>query len=166
MSATKPWALGKAWALSILAIVALGGGACSKQDEHAHASEGHGHQPKNGGQLLEVGKHQFNIEVLVDAPKGKVTAWILDAHAEDYVRVAAPTLRMSAAIGPATKEIQLAAVANAASGEKVGDTSQFEGSADWLKSNAPFNGTFHDVTIRGVAFGNVTFQHGKPSTAQ
>ena len=169
MSATstmKSWGMVEAGALSILAAMALMGPACKKHDDHAHATEGHGHQPKNGGQLVEVGKHQFNIEVLVDAPKGKVTAWILDAHAEDYVRIAAPELRMSAAIGPATQEVKLVAMANTASGEKVGDTSQFEGSADWLKSNASFHGTFHDVTLRGMAFGNVVFQYGKPSPAK
>ena len=166
MSAVKSWVMAEAGALGILAAMALMGPACSKHDDPGHAPGGHGHQPKNGGQLVEVGRHQFNIEVLVDAPKGKVTAWILDAHAEDYVRIAAPTLRMSALVGPATQELNLAAVANAASGEKAGDTSQFEGAADWLKSGTPFTGTFHDVTIRGVAFGNVTFQHGKPSPAK
>ena len=120
-----------AWvAIALIPWLAPG---CGKHDDHAPASSGHAHQPKNGGQLLEVGKHQFNIEVLVDASKGKVTAWILDA---------------------------LAAVANPASGEKVGDTSQFEGAADWLKSTPAFSGTFHDVTIRGASFGNVPFQHG------
>lgn len=139
---------------------------CGKHDGHAPDPSGHAHQAKNGGQLLEVGKHQFNIEVLVDAAKGKVTAWILDAHAEDYVRIPAPTLRLSAVAGGQQHEVTLAAVANPASGEKVGDTSQFEGVAEWLKSTPAFSGTFHDVAIRGAGFGNVTFQHGPSPKAR
>ena len=147
-----------AWAA--LALVPWLAPGCGKHDDHAPASSGHAHQPQNGGQLLEVGKHQFNIEVLVDASKGKVTAWILDAHAEDYVRIPAPALRLSAVAGGQPLEVTLAAVANPASGERVGDTSQFEGAAEWLKTTPAFSGTFHDVSIRGAAFGNVPFQHG------
>lgn len=165
-SALKSWGMAEAGALSILAAMALMGPACSKHDDHAHSAESHGHQPKNGGQLVEVGRHQYNIEVLVDAPKGKVTAWFLDAHAEDYVRIPAPSLRMTANVGNESKEVVLAAVANPASGEKVGDTSQFEGAADWLKNLPSFSGTFQDVSIRGTAFGNVTFRHGAPSHAK
>lgn len=152
--------------LLALALSALLAPGCGKHDDHAHESSGHGHQPKNGGQLVEVGKHQFNIEVLVDAPKGKITAWILDAHAEDYVRIAAPALRLVASSPSGNQELPLAAVGNPASGEKVGDTSQFEASADWIRSTPAFTGTFQDVAIRGASFGNVTFQHGKPAQAK
>jgi len=152
------------WAsFALCTLLAVG---CTKHEDHAQESPGHAHQPKNGGQLVEVGRHQYNIEVLVDAPKGKVTAWFLDAHAEDYVRIPAPSLRMTANVGNEPKEVVLAAVANPASGEKVGDTSQFEGAADWLKNLPAFSAAFQDVSIRGTSFGHVTFRHGAPSQAK
>lgn len=149
----------RSWALGTLVSIGLWASGCSK-DEHGHADShgGHGHEPKNGGQLIEVGKHQFNLEVLVDSASGKLTTWVLDAHAEGYVRIEAPQLQIKADAGGGEQLLILGAVANAASGEKVGDTSQFEGSAEWVKSAKGFKGRFVDVRIRGQAFGDVAFE--------
>lgn len=166
MSACKHWFAVEAVSVAALVAVALLASSCTRHEDHAETPGGHAHQPKNGGQLVEVGKHQFNVEVLVDAPKGKVTAWILDAHAEDYVRIDAPALRMTAQVGNTQHEVSLDAVPNAASGEKVGDTSQFEGSAEWLKSAPAFSATFQGLAIRGTTFDAVAFQHGKAAPAK
>ena len=48
-------------------------------------------------------------------------------------------------------------VANAATGEKVGATSQFEATADWLKTTATFDGVITSLTIRDNAFKGVAF---------
>ena len=151
----------RAWALALVAGLSLWNVGCSKDDDHDHAGHaggGHAHQAKNGGQLVEVGKHQFNFELLPDAKAGKLTAWVLDAHAESYVRIAAPTLQVKATVDGQEKVLVLAAVANAASGEKVGETSQFEGSAEWLKTANGFSGKILGVTLGGQNFGDVAFE--------
>lgn len=147
--------------MGLAAAAALGMAGCRKDDhdDHATGGHGHGHEPKNGGQLVEIGKHQFNFELLADANAGKLTLWVLDAHAEDYVRIPAPTLTVKASVDGGEKLVVLNAVANAASGEKVGDTSQFEGSADWLKGAKGFSGTVQAVTLRGQSFGDVAFTY-------
>lgn len=150
----------RVWALGLVAGMSLWSVGCSKEEDHAHAAHagGHSHEPKNGGQLVEVGKHQFNFEILTDAAAGKMTAWVLDAHAEGYVRIPAPSLQVQAKVDGQDKVLVLAAVANAASGEKVGDTSQFEGTAEWLKTAKGFSGKIVGVTLGGQNFGDVAFE--------
>ncbi len=148
--------------LTVLAVAAAGWLAGCKENadhDHDHGGGGHAHEPKNGGMLVEVGTHQFNLEVLPDPAAGKMTVWILDAHAEDYVRIPAPSLEVKATVGGAAKMVTLAAVANAASGETVGNTSQFEGSADWLKGIGSFSGVVGSVTLGGKNFGDVAFEY-------
>ena len=135
--------------LSVLTAVALTGMGCSKEEEHGHG--GHAHEPKNGGVLVEVGRHQFNFEILSDASTGKLTVWVLDAHAENYVRIPAPTLQVSASVD---------------GGEKVGDTSQFEGSAEWLKKGGGFSGMVKSVQLGGQSFGDVAFKYEPPTRAK
>jgi hypothetical protein len=52
--------------------------------------------------------------------------------------------------------LTLAAVANPATGETVGNTSQFEIQADWLKTSGAFSGIV-TVEIKGTKFEKVSF---------
>jgi hypothetical protein len=49
-------------------------------------------------------------------------------------------------------------VANAATGEKSGDTSQFEARAAWLKTTTNFTGKVFGITIKGTTFTDVNFR--------
>jgi hypothetical protein len=161
------WKISVSRTVSALALgAALAVAGCGKKEsgdghghDHGEAAESHGHQPKNGGQLVEIGKHQFNLEVLLDATKGRLTVWVLDAHAEGYVRIPAKSLELALKAGGTESVLSLAAVANAASGETVGDTSQFEATADSLKGLAAFAGTVKGLNIRGQSFGDVAIQY-------
>ena len=145
--------------------------ACSKKSEHkdysnvptghdhsAHAS--HAHTAPHGGTLVEIGEHAYNLELLRDATTGKLTAWILDGHAEHFVRIKTQTLELVAMPGGKFTPLTLQAVANPSTGETVGDTSQFEVQADWLKTTANFSGIF-TVEIKGTKFEKVEFHLGK-----
>ena len=81
---------------------------------------------------------------------GKLTAYLLDGHAENFVRISAPSFEITATVAGAKQKLTLVAVANAATGEKLGATSQFEATADWLKSTAALEGTITALTIRSV----------------
>ena len=83
------------------------------------------------------------------------TAAVRDGHAENFVRIAAKEIELVAIVGGQRRTLALAAVANPATGETVGNTSQFEATADWLKSTAEFPGTVTAVDIRGTVFRNV-----------
>ena len=157
--------------LAVLLLCTFAG--CSKHSEHkdyskapggdAHAGHNHGghaHTAPHGGTLVELGDHAYNIELLRDPATGKLTAWILDAHAENFVRIASPALELVAMPGGKFTPLSLAAVANPATGETVGSTSQFEVQADWLKTSGPFSGIV-TVEIRGTKFEKVAFALSK-----
>ena len=150
--------------LPVLAAVALFGTACSKSDhaDHDHDkksahSSGHVHVAPHGGTLVEIGEHTYNVELLRDKTAGKLTAWVLDAHAENFVRLKAPAIALVAMPGGTFTPLSLKAVANAVTGEKVGDTSQFEVEADWLKTAGAFSGIF-TVEINGTVYKDVAYR--------
>lgn len=136
-----------------LVVVAWVGG-CSKADQHA-ATGGHVHAAPHGGTLIELGEHAYNLELVRDGSSGKLTAYVLDGHAENFVRLAAPSIELTAITGGERRPLSLKAVANPATGETVGNTSQFEGQADWLKQTAEFPGTISSLEIKGTKFENV-----------
>lgn len=160
---------------TVLATLLLGAlAACSKHSEHkdysnvpgghdhaAHAK--HVHTAPHGGTLVEIGEHAYNLELLRDAATGKLTAWVLDGHAENFVRLKAPSIEIVATVGGAKQTLTLTAVANPATNEKVGDTSQFEVTADWLKTTATFDAVIPAITIKETSFTAVAFNFPKGS---
>ncbi len=157
-----------------LATLLLGAlAACSKHSEHkdysnvpsghSHAPAKHAHAAPHGGTLVEIGEHAFNLELLRDPATGKLTAWVLDGHAENFVRLKAPSIEIVATVAGAKKTLTLAAVANPATNEKVGDTSQFEVTADWLKTTATFDAVIPAITIKETSFTAIAFNFPKGS---
>ena len=136
--------------------------ACTKKDPHAghdHSAHAkHVHTAPHGGKLIELGEHAFNLEFVRDAATGKLTAYLLDGHAESFVRISAPSFEITATVAGAKQTLTLVAVANTATGEKVGATSQFEATADWLKTTASFEGVITSLTIRDNSFKGVSFK--------
>ena len=141
--------------------------ACAKKDEHAghnhSAPAKHVHTAPHGGTLVELGDHAFNLELVRDAATGKLTAYVLDSHAESFVRISTPSFEITATVAGAKQKLSLGAVANAATGEKIGATSQFEATADWLKTTAAFDGVITALTIRDNPFKNVPFKFAPPA---
>ncbi len=126
-------------------------------DHSAHSHDKHVHVAPHGGTLVEVGDHAYNVEFLRDAAAGKLTAWVLGGHAEDFVRIPAPSFEVVATVAGAKQTLLFKAVANPTTGETVGATSQFEASADWLKTTAAFDGVIPELTIKGTSFKNIVF---------
>jgi len=154
----------------LLLAVALLLAACSRhkddaghRHDHAHV---HAHTAPHGGTLVEVGAHQFNVELSLDATTGTLTAWLLDAHAENFVRSAAPGLEAVVQVAGESRPLTLLPVANPATGETVGDTSQFEATAAWLRDQTGLRGNFRQLDFRGAVFSNVAFtvQASAPGT--
>lgn len=124
---------------------------CGKGGGHSHGG-GHAHKAPHGGTLVEVGDHAYNLELVRDAAAGKLTAYVLDGHAENFVRIKAPAIEAVATVGAEPRPLTLRAIANAATGETVGDSSQFEVQADWLKTAPNFDVTVLSIEIRGSKF--------------
>ena len=136
--------------------------ACAKKDAHDHAASGaHVHTAPHGGTLIELGEHAYSLELVRDAAEGKLTAYVLDGHAENFVRIKASSFDVIATVGGEKRPLTLKAVANTATGETVGDTSQFETQADWLKTTETFDAVFPRLDLRGNAFANIAFNFPK-----
>lgn len=154
-SSTKPVGFART-ALAIFSALVLftacGRHSADKESGHAH----HEHKAPHGGTLVEVGEHAYTIELLRDRAAGRLTAWVLDAHAETFIRLKSPSLQLVAMPGGKYTPLSLQAVANPSTGETVGDTSQFEVQADWLKTADEFAGIF-TIEIRGAKFEQVPY---------
>ena len=68
-----------------------------------------------------------------------------------------PSIEIAAEVNGARQILDLEAVANPATGETVGDTSLFQGQADWLKATPEFDAVLKSITVRGTTFSDVKF---------
>lgn len=146
--------------LALLAVVSALLAACSPQHEPAPTGKPHAHHvhtAPHGGTLVELGEHQFNLEFVRDAAAGTLTAYVLDAHAENFVRVPLRSFELIAIVGRERWPLALTAVGNPATGETAGDTAEFTAQADWLKITATFDAVLPALEIRGAKFADVKF---------
>ena len=152
------------WILPLLAA-GLAAGACSKQSPTASAttSATHAHHPPHGGTPVVLGGEAYHLEFVRDAIVGKLSAYVLDGEMEEFIRLTAPSLELVVIISGARLTLTLHAVANPATGEKIGDTSLFEVDAEWLKGTDNFDAVITGIDIRGTHFGPVAFNFPKGS---
>lgn len=73
--------------------------------DEAH-SDDHAHTAPHGGHLIELGDHQYNLEVTFDADK-TLTLYVLDAHAENPVAIAPGDIEFELEHGDDEVEIEL-----------------------------------------------------------
>jgi hypothetical protein len=137
--------------------------SCSKNASSAASDDKpqmHKDVPPHGGTPVAIGD-DYNIEIVHEGGTSVLTGYVLDDEMEDFVRSTSKSLSIVAKVGGQTRTVVLDAIANPATGETVGDTSQFEGRADWLTEGAIFNGNLASITIRGTTFTNIGFSFPK-----
>ena len=132
------------------------------EDEHEEAE--HVHHAKWGGQLIELGDHYATIEMVHDPAEGKLTAYVMDRHANQAVRLDARSIPVTITVAGEDILLDLEPVAHALTGETVGDTSRFEATADVLKRIQEFQGSIAKVRISDQEFTGVAFTY-KPRSA-
>jgi hypothetical protein len=104
-----------------------------------------------------LGDEVYHVELVRDGDSGVLQAYILDGEMENFIRSSAPSIEIDATFSGRTERLLLAAVANPATGETVGDTSLFQARADWLKATGQFDGVLRSVPVRGTTFSDVRF---------
>ncbi len=151
--------------VTLLLIVPLGlVVGCGKKEPEATAAKSppkHEHKPPHGGTPVVLGDEIYHVELVLDAATGKLQAFVFDGELENFIRSAVPAIEIDAAVNGQPRTVVLSAVANPATGETVGDTSLFEGQADWLKAAKEFDATLKIITIRGTTFADVKFNFPK-----
>lgn len=116
---------------------------------------GHGHKAPNGGQLVELGEHFAQLEFV--AGGGRLTLYVLDGHASGALRIEQREVAVDVGSpGGAPKRLLLAATANALTGEKPGDSSQFDAP---FENAAAFEGVVEAIQIKGQSFKAVKFRY-------
>ncbi|WP_438481004.1 hypothetical protein [Oleiharenicola lentus] len=155
------------------ACAVFGLGACAKKEtptastaSSGHSSHhGHHHEPPHGGTPVILGNEDFHLEFVRDAAAGSLTAYVLDAHMSQFVRLPAPAIELTVKFAGKTEPLTLAALPNLLTGEKIGDTSAFVGTGEWLKTTAEFEAVVTSVTIRGQNYANIAFAFPKGNDA-
>ena len=108
---------------------------------------------------MTLGDEEVHIEFLVDAEAGTVTAWFFKPHMERYLRIKAESFAVLAKLPNGEARLTFAAVANAGTGETVGDTSQFVARADWLAGARSFDAVLPEVSVRGTVYRSIAFNY-------
>jgi hypothetical protein len=150
--------------LLCVALAAGFAGGCSKTECSAPAKEvvhRHEHKPAHGGAPVELGEEEYHVEFVLDAPEGKLQAFVMDGELENFVRIDALSVEITAQVSGQQEQLRLHPVANNATGEKVGDTSLFEARADWLKATPTFDAVLKEITVHGKSYTNVLFNFPK-----
>jgi hypothetical protein len=146
----------------VLAVFLCG---CSQSSETAadktETVPKHEHQPLHGGTPVALGDEEYNVELVLDPAAGKLQAYVLDGEMENFIRIPANAIQIVAQVAGHEEKLELKAVPNNATGEKIGDTSLFETQADWLKTTPGFDAVLKEITVRGKTYSNVKFNFPK-----
>jgi hypothetical protein len=113
--------------------------------------QGHAHTAPHGGTLIVFGDHVGHVELLLDSVTGRLTAYLLDGHAEHPVRLSAPALGIGVRFSQdgEWQPLTLAARANPLTGETVGDTSEFSVVSPILVDKERFEVRIGELAFRG-----------------
>jgi hypothetical protein len=149
----------------VLLVLAVGAWGLVRARINATALAGTAHdipkphqdQPPHGGTAIGLGDDQFNVELVRDAASGTLKAYILDGEMEEYVRIKAKVLELVVEHDGRPETLKLLPVADAATGETVGDTCLFQARADWLKRVDHFKGTLRSLAVQDQTFKAVPF---------
>jgi len=148
--------------LILAVLVVLGQVGCSDGHDHDHThAEPHYHEPPHGGAGVTLGDEAAHIEFLADAETGTMIAWFFTPHMERYLRVQVESFEVLAKLPEGEARLTFHPVANAGTGETVGDTSQFVAQADGLAGAESFDAVLPEVTVRGTVYRNVAFNYPK-----
>ncbi len=137
--------------------------SASSSQSHSHSHRGHHHEPPHGGMAIDLGDEEAHLEFVLDAAAGKLTCYVLKAHMAGFQRITQASLELAATVGGKAETLTLKAVANAGTGEKAGDTSQFEAQADWLKTAKSFDAELKGINVRGKDYPAQKFNFPKGS---
>ena len=132
---------------------------CGGSSTPGHASGGHHHPPPHGGAGVVLGKEDFHIEFLHNPDSDTMTAWFFTPHMEDYLRIKTDSFDVVAKLPDGEQILTFKAVANPATGETVGDTSQFEVRSGWLKNAEHFDAVLKKILIRTNLYEGVSFNY-------
>ncbi len=142
--------------VSLCALAAALWAGCGNSQGNSSAPLLREHGSPHGGTAIALGDN-FKIEWVLDAAVGKLQAYVLDDDMENFVRITPPSFDVTAKLPDRTEVLHFVAIANTATGETVGSSSQFEAQADWLKTTKTFAAVLREINVKETIFTNVAF---------
>lgn len=133
-------------------------------DAHDH-EHGHVHAAPHGGTIVELEPGLLNVEVLLDSERGQLTLWLFDGCLQNAVRSKQDAVELTVVTAPVGDKgesyftLNLQPVANALTGERFGDTSQFTVQSDDLKGCLKFRGIISTLRAQDETFEDVSFEY-------
>jgi hypothetical protein len=148
-------------------IPALVAGCGDHQNHSSSNAPVHWHMagPPHRGTPVALGD-DYQIGWAFDASAGQLQAYVLDGETENFVRIKPPSIDLTVKLRDRGEVLQFKAIANSATGEKVGSTSLFEAQADWLKTNNTFDAVLQPIKVEGTVYTNVAFNFPKGNEEQ
>jgi len=152
----------KSLCLPILALAAVWLAGCGHQSNRSSDAAPHFHvgTPPHGGTPVALGD-DYRIEFVLDAPAGTLQAYVLDGEMESFVRISPPSFDLTVKLPGHEEILHFLAIANTATGEKVGSTALFQAQAGWLKTTKTFDAVLQEINVQGTLFTNVAFNFPK-----
>jgi hypothetical protein len=148
--------------IACLALALLAGcGENKTTAPNPNVAHKHEHKPPHGGAPVVLGDEEYHVELVLDAPAGKLDAYVFDGELENFTRVTAASFDVTAKLPGRDEVLSFKAVPNNATGEKIGDTALFEAQADWLKTATTFDAVLKELTVKGKSYQNVAFNFPK-----
>lgn len=128
-------------------------------EEHKHE-----HKAPHNGTLIVLGDEFAHLELVLQKD-GKLTGYVLGGEPDTSVRIKQEEIQLKLSVPKEegksdVKELKvtLKAVANILTGEKKGDSSQFETEVEGLKAIKIFEGVIVSITIKGKEFKDIKFK--------
>ena len=142
--------------LRLLSGILLGLGlllsGCTKSNEVKEILI-HQHHAPHGGTAVVLGNELCHLEIVQDTEAHTLTAYVLDSEMENFVRIEQPTVELQLA----TQKLVLHGVENSATGEKVGDTAQFQLTSDFFSKTTTFDAVIKLIKVNNHTFTEVRF---------
>jgi hypothetical protein len=116
-------------------------------------------QAPHHGTLVKLGKDFAQVECLLDPAEGILTVYVLDKDAGNPIRIVQDAIRINGTAEGRPFTVKLDAMANATTGEKKWDTSEFQGRSQDLVGLSKFEGKVFFIRVNGMNFRNVRFMY-------
>ncbi|HCR31516.1 MAG TPA: hypothetical protein DIV79_16040 [Opitutae bacterium] len=126
--------------------------------DHSHSEEsghGHYHAAPHGGSLVMLGDHFAQLELVAGQNPGEWSIYVLDGGAERFVRIE----QSQVSVTMDGQDVVFQAVENAATGESVGDTSQFSASVQGLGKDDEFPVIIEEIVVNRQPFLMIEFDY-------
>jgi hypothetical protein len=168
MKKPRPFAI-----LTTALLLTVAVGCRESADSHGHSHDGENahshdaghddHAPPHGGTPVIVAEDKFHLELVHDLTAGKMQAYVLDGHLEDYVQVSETSFAMVAKTGGKDEQLTFQRAPEPGSGKVPEKSSLFEVEVGWLKAAKEFEGHIPAIRLNGTTFTNISFSFPKGS---